>query len=269
VTALVRAFSDARRVEQLRAAGARIVVGDLKDRASLDAACRDATAVVTTASSTTSRQQGDAIGTVDRQGQLNLVDAAEAAGVRHFALVSFPAVDVEFPLQDAKRAVEDRLRSGKMGYTILQPTFFTEVWLSPPLGFDVAKRTARIYGAGSEAISWISFRDVAKFAAAVLRRPEPANRAIPLGGPDALSPLEVVAIAEDIVGAKFTVEHVPEQALRAQYDAAADALQRSFAALMLYYARGDVVEMAQTLRALPVGKLKSVRDCLKEAAAGT
>ncbi len=267
VTALVRANSDPQRLEQLRVADARIVVGDLKDRASLDAACRDATAVVTTVSAMTSRQQGDAIDTVDRQGQLDLVDAAEAAGVRHFVLVSFPAVDVEFPLQDAKRAVEERLRRGKMGYTILQPTFFIEVWLTPPLGFDVAKRTARIYGAGKEAISWISFQDVAKFAAAALHRPDPVNRAIRLGGPTALNPLDVVAVAEDVVGAKFAVEHVPEQALRAQYDATSDPLQRSVAALMLYYARGDVIEMAESLRLLPVGGLKSVRDYLKEAAA--
>lgn len=268
VTALVRSRSNAERVEQLRAAGARIVVGDLKDRASLDAACRGATAVVTTASSTMSREQGDAIDTVDRQGQLNLVEAAESAGVRHFVLVSFPAVDVEFPLQDAKRAVEDQLRRETMGYTILQPTFFTEVWLSPALGFDVAKRTARVYGAGTNAISWISFRDVAKFAVAALDRPEPADRAIALGGPDALSPLDVVALAEEIVGGKFAVEPVPEQALRGQYEAAADPLQRSFAALMLYYARGDVVDMAETLRALPVDGLKSVREYLTSAARG-
>jgi uncharacterized protein YbjT (DUF2867 family) len=263
VTALVRPSSNLERVKQLRTLGVGIVRGDLKERASLDAACRGVGVLVTTVSSTVSRQEGDGVDTVDRQGQLHLVEAAEAAGVGHFVLVSFPPVDIEFPLQSAKRAVEERLRRGTMGYTILQPTFFTEVWLSPALGFDVAKRRARIYGAGRNPISWISFQDVARFTVAALRQPAPAKRAIPLGGPDALSPLEVVALAEDVAGAKFAVEHVPEDALRAQYDAAADPLQRSFAALTLYYARGDVVDVAETLRLLPVEKLKSVRDYLE------
>ncbi len=73
-----------------------------------------------------SRRQGNATDTVDRQGQLDLVDAAEGAGVHHFVLVSFPPIDVEFPPQNAKRAVGERLRRGAMRYTIIQPTFFTE-----------------------------------------------------------------------------------------------------------------------------------------------
>jgi NADH dehydrogenase len=71
------------------------------------------TALITTASSTLSRQDGDSIETVDRQGQLDLIDAAEAAGVRRVVLISFPPVALDFPLQTAKREVEARLqRSG-------------------------------------------------------------------------------------------------------------------------------------------------------------
>ena len=71
--ALARASSDPAKVEALQSLGAEIVRGDLKDRASLDAACRGATLVVSTVSSTVSRQQGDSIDSVDRQGQLNLI----------------------------------------------------------------------------------------------------------------------------------------------------------------------------------------------------
>ena len=55
-------------------------------------------------------------------------------------------VNVEFPLQSAKRDVEQHLRESGMNYTILQPSFFMEVWLSPALGFDAANATAQIYG---------------------------------------------------------------------------------------------------------------------------
>lgn len=264
--ALVRETSNSEKVAGLRDLGAEVVRGDLKDRASLRVACRRASAVVSTASSTLSRQEGDSIDSVDRQGQLNLIETAEEAGVKHFVLISFPNVDINFPLQSAKRAVEDRLRRGPMTYTILQPTFFTEVWLSPALGFDLAHATAQIYGGGHNKISWISFQDVAKFAAAALDNPQATNAVIKLGGPDALSPLEVVRLAEQAVGKKVVVQHVPEEALRAQHGAATDSLQQSFAGLMLYYARGDAIDMAETLRTLPVQHLKSVREYLQATA---
>src|SRR2546427_12863088 len=127
VRAFVRTTSNHDRIAQLEGLGAELVRGDLKDRASLDAACRGASAVISTASSTMSRQEGDSIESVDRQGQLSLIDAAIAAGVKRFILISFPIVEANFPLQAAKRAVEERLRRSGMRYTILWPTFFTEV----------------------------------------------------------------------------------------------------------------------------------------------
>jgi uncharacterized protein YbjT (DUF2867 family) len=261
--ALVRDTSNPDKVAHLLSLGAELVRGDLKDRPSLESACRGVHTVISTASSTLSRQEGDSIESVDSQGQLKLIDAAEAAGVEHFILISFPKVDIDFPLQTAKRAAEDRLQRGRMTYTILQPTCFMEVWLSAALGFDAANATAQIYGAGQNKISWISFHDVAKFAVAALDNPRAANAVSKLGGPEALSPLEVVRLAEQILGEKFVVQHVSEDALRAQHAAATDSLQRSFAALMLYYARGDVIDMTETLRAFPVEQLTSVREHLE------
>jgi NADH dehydrogenase len=121
-----------------------------------------------------------------------------------------------------------------MTYTILQPTCYDEVWLTPALGFDVAKATATVYGAGHHRISWISAHDVARFAVAALEAPRAANSVIKLGGPEALSPLDVVQLAERITARTFAVQHVPESGLRAQYEAAADPMARSFAGLMLY-----------------------------------
>lgn len=263
VRALVRKTSAPEKVAMLERLGAEIVYGDMKDSTSLDAACRGARAVISTASSTLSRQEGDSIETVDETGQIKLVDAAERAGVEHFVLISFPHITVEFPLQSAKRAAEERLRRGQMKYTILQPTFFAEVWLSPALGFDPAHATAQIYGAGQNRISWISFQDVAKFAVAALDNATAANAVIKLGGPEALSPVEVVKLAEQTFGKKINVQHVPEDALRAQFGSATDSLQKSFAGLMLSYAAGETIDMAETLRAFPNQRLKSVREHLQ------
>jgi uncharacterized protein YbjT (DUF2867 family) len=265
VRALTRPTSDAGRLARLRDRGAEIVQGDLKDPASIASACQGVTALITTASSTLSRQDGESIDTVDRQGQLDLIDAAKAAGVRHIVLISFPPVAVDFPLQTAKREVEARLQRSGTTYTILQPTFYDEVWLTPALGFDVAKGTAQIYGAGHHRISWISAHDVARFAVAALEAPRAANSIIKLGGPEALSPLDVVQLAERITARTFAVQHVPESGLRAQYEAAADPMARSFAGLMLYYAAGDVIDMAGPLRLFQVPPLRSVYEHLQSS----
>ena len=243
VRALVRATSAKEKLEALRSAGAELCVGDLKDPGSLSSACHGVDAVVSTASSTLSRQSGDSIESVDAAGQLNLVHAAEAAGIGRFVFVSFrrPRA-ISFPLADAKRQVEEAIAS--LNFTIIQASWFMEVWLSPALGFDYLNRTARIYGPGTNPISWVSFRDVAVMCALAVRSPAADRRTIEFGGPEALSPLEVVARFEKIGAKPFQLEHVPEQALRAQFDRATDPMQKTFAGLMLGYLYGDAIDMA-------------------------
>ena len=260
VKALVRPTSDPVKVEALQRLGATLVQGDLKDSSSLDAACQGVTTVISTASSTLSRQPGDSIQTVDLEGQLNLVDAAKAGGIEHFVFISFRSnPNLHYPLDDAKRAVEQHLKASGLTYTILQACYFMEVWLGPALGFDYANASARIYGEGHNGLSWISYKDVAQFAVASLDNPAGRNAVIEVGGPQVLSPLEVVQIFEEVGGQPLAIEYVPEDALRAQKADATDSLQESFAALMLTYANGDPIEMEATLKAFPL-QLASVRD---------
>jgi len=266
--ALVRASSDQAKVAELKGYGAEIVVGDLRDRASLDAACQGVTAVVSTVSSIPFSYvpgQND-LQTVDLEGVTHLIAAAEAAGVGHFVYISFPPMEVEFPLQDAKRAVEQRLRSSGLDYTILRPTFFAEVWLSPALGFDYANRKAQLYGTGLNPISWISFQDVAHFAVESLDRPAARNVTLELGGPQALAPAEVVKIFEQVGGQPFEVQHVPEEALRAQCAASADPMQKCFAAMMAAAAAGNAIDMSETLKSFPV-QLRSVHEYARQVLA--
>jgi len=256
VRALIRPTADKAKVETLKRYGVELVQGDLKDRASLEAACRGAAAVITTASSTFSRQAGDSIESVDQRGQLRLIAAAQATGVPRFIYISFShQITVDCPLATAKRTVERQLQQSSLGYTILAPTFFMEVWLSPALGFDPASGKVQIYGSGANPISWISFGDVAQFAIACLDDPAARSATIELGGPEALSPLEVVSRFEGVGGRKLAVTHVPEDVLRAQYAAATDPLQRSFAALTIAYTHGDPIDMGATLRRFPVSLL--------------
>ena len=162
----------------------------------------------------------------------------------------------------AKHAVEERLKQSGLTYTILQPSCFMEVWLGPALGFDFANGKAQIYGSGRNKLSWISSGDVAKFATESLDNPAARNAVIELGGPESLSPLEVVGVFERVQGRAFEIQHVPEEALLEQKKNATDPLQESFAALMLYYSAGNVIDMRETLRKFPL-QLVSVEDYAK------
>lgn len=260
VRGLIRPTSDPATVDRLRALGVETVVGDVRDRASLDAACRGAQTVVSTVTTTRSRQPGDTIEATDEVGQLNLVDAARNAGVERFVFVSYSRqLDDEGPLTHAKRTVERRLRESGMAWTVLRPSYFMEVWLSPNVGFDFNQRKATVYGDGDRKISFISLGDVAEFAVRAVQSPIAANNTIELGGPDAVSPHEVVRIFEEACSQPFEVQHVPENALRDQFAAATDSLQKSFTGLMIDYAHGDEIPMQETLARIPV-QLTSVRD---------
>jgi uncharacterized protein YbjT (DUF2867 family) len=266
VRGLVRSTSDGGKVSALQSMGIETVTGDMKDRASLDTAFKGLDAVISTASSTLSRQPGDSIETVDHAGQLNVVEAAQQAGVKQFVFISFPATPEAYPLQTAKRTVEKRLMESGLIYTILQPTVFMEVWLSPVLGFDYPNLKATIYGEGTNPITYISLGDVAAFAVASLDIAEAKNKVFELGGPQPVSPLEVVKIFEEQTGKAFEVNHVPEEALRAQKQAATDSLSESFAALMITNCQGNKIDMVETLQAFPV-TLTSVRDYAKRVLA--
>ena len=262
VKGLVRTTSDANKVAQLKASGVEIVEGDLKDRNSLKNALHGVSAIISTVSSTLSRQEGDSIQTVDDEGQTNLIDAAVGTGVSQFVYVSFCPMPVEFPLQTAKRNVEKHLAASGLNYTILQPTYFMEVWLSPILGFDYPNAKATIYGEGKKKTSWIAIKDVAAFAVASLDNPLAKNSMIELGGPDALSPLEVVKIFEETNGKKFELQFVPEEAIKAQREGAKDPLSESFAALTLGLANGSEIDMKKTLAVFPA-QLVSINDYAK------
>jgi uncharacterized protein YbjT (DUF2867 family) len=259
VSGLVRKSSAAEKTTALKQWGVRLVEGDLKDRASIKNALHGIDTVISTASSTFSRAEGDSIQTVDNEGQSNLVDEAKAAGVKHFVFVSFSFVPQGFPLQTAKQRVEDKIKTSGMSYSIIKPSFFMEAWLSPAIGFDFPNAKATLYGEGKNKISWIAIADVAGFTVAAVDHPAARNKTIEIGGPEALSPLEVVAIFEKAANKKFEVQHVPVEALQGQWNAAPDDMSKSFASLMLFYAGGHPVDMKEPLSKFGL-TLKPVRE---------
>ena len=267
VRALVRKTSDPQKVTGLKNLGAEIIEGELTNKPSLVSACRGVDTVITTVTTTSSQTPGDSIPKVDQLGQLQLVEAAAEAGVSHFIYTSYSRnISTSCPLTTAKRTVEQRLMSSGMAYTILRPSYFMEAWLSPFIGFDYPNHQARIYGTGENPISWISFVDVARSAVMAVDSPAARNKTFEMGGPEAISPNQVIKIFEKAASKPFQVEYVPVEALQAQKPAAQDPLQQSFAALMLDYAKGDPIDSSDALKAFPIS-LKSVTDYARQVVA--
>ncbi len=123
VRALVRDSSEPAKVERLKDLGAKIVKGNLCDPNSLKAACQGTEAVICTVSAMPFcyKPGVNDIQSVDLEGVNNLIDAAKASGVKQFIYTSFSGnLDRDFPLRNAKRAVEKHLKDSGLVYTILR-----------------------------------------------------------------------------------------------------------------------------------------------------
>lgn len=266
---LVRSTSDPLKKDVLKELGGELVEGDLKNVTSLVRACQGATAVITTPTAIGSQQAGDTFESVDLHGQMHLIDAARAAKAAHYVFVSVSGNLLkrgDNPLVDAKQAVENHLQRSGVTYTILRPTFFTEIWLSPHLGFDFANAKATICGSGQNKASYISLHNVADFAVEALSNPAARAAVLELGGPEALSQIEVVRMFEEIAGRAFEKQFIPEEALRARKAAATNPVELTFADLTLAAARGDTIDMSETVQKFSV-RPRRVREYAKAVTA--
>jgi uncharacterized protein YbjT (DUF2867 family) len=267
VRATVRRTSNPESLDQLRGLGIELVNGDLADRASLDAACAGVDSVISSASSISSRV-GSYIATVDLEGQRNLVGAAKGAGVDRFLFITLSGnMTTDSPLNRAKRTIEAEIRASGLGYTILRSSFFMEYWLSPLIGFDYPNRKATIFGAGDNKSTWITIGDVAQSAASAINNPAARDQVIEIGGPEALSPNAALRIFEEVRGAPFEVQYVPEAALEATLDGTDDAHTQSVTALSLDFAHGDVVDTQKMTTLLPFQRT-TVRQYVEGLPAG-
>jgi len=260
VRALVRPGRDNELTQGFASSGVEIVRGDLKVPASLEMACRGVDVVVSTATTTSSQSEADSIETVDRIGNLSLVDAAETAKVSQFVFVSFADIAGDFALKRAKASVEARLRSSDtLAHTILKPAYFMESWL-PGLGPQAAPGPCYVFGTGRSPVSWIALGDVARCAVSVARNPTVRNSSIDLGGPEALSQLDVFELFQGLGAPKADVFPIAEGMLQDELkDNASNPLAEAFAALKLGIARGLTVHTTPTPE-LSLPRMSTVRE---------
>jgi uncharacterized protein YbjT (DUF2867 family) len=192
VRALVR---DHASVASLTAAGVEAVDGDLKDPASVRAACEGVSTVVTTANAA-QRGGEDTFETVDLLGNAALIDAAVDAGVERFVFVSVLSADKTspVPLLAAKGVTEERLQATSMTWTVLRPDTFMDVWIPMVVGGPALDgRPVTLVRDGSRVHSLVAVDDVAAYAVAATTHPVAEDAVLTIGGPEPISWRDIVA----------------------------------------------------------------------------
>ena len=197
--------------------GAEVVQGDLLDRNSLAGACEGVDVVVAAAHSIFGRGQAASVH-VDGRGHRDLIDAAEAAGARHFVYTSVYDSGSAFhavPFFRIKYEVEEYLKASAIGYTILRPTVFMESHAHALIGEPILRKGKTVlFGRGEQPRNFVAADDVAQLAVLAFSDPSLAGRTVDVGGPENLTNMDVVRLYERASGREAKVTHVPLGVLR-------------------------------------------------------
>jgi uncharacterized protein YbjT (DUF2867 family) len=193
---------------ELIQAGAQPVLGDLRNRASLEEAVTGVETVIITANSVLRDTDFES---VDHQGVKSLIDAASAAGVKHVIYTSTLAASLDSPdpFMKIKALVEQHLRQGELTYTILQPGLFMEVWIGVVVGMPLRLgQPVTLVRPAQVRQPFVSLVDVAKYAVAAVDNPAAHNATILIGGPSSYSWSDIVAAVGKVLGQPLPVNYV-------------------------------------------------------------
>src|SRR6266481_6155027 len=163
---------DSRGLAHLKHQGAEIVSGDLRDRASLASACQGVEQVLAAAHALDGTGDNNPQ-TVDDMGNRHLIDAAKAAGVKHFIFVSVQGASSDSPLEffRIKYRTEEYLQASGLSFTILRPGAYMELW-AQLIGQPIREQGKTIsFGRGNNPINFVSVQDVARFVRIALDDP--------------------------------------------------------------------------------------------------
>lgn len=194
---------------------AEVVVGDLRDPASLMRACQGVEQVLIAAHALVGKG-GNNPHTVDDVGNRHLIDAAKAAGVKHVIFVSVQNARPDSPIElfRIKYHIEEYLRGSSLAFTILRPAAFMDLWaelVGQPI-FEHGKTT--IFGRGNNPINFVAVEDVARFVCIALDDPRARNAVIEVGGPENLTMNQVAEIFERASKRRAKKRHIPLAMMR-------------------------------------------------------
>ena len=241
----------------LQAAGAEVVAGDLTNPASLAAAVQGADTVLTAAHGLLGRGKYRSE-QVDDAGHRALIDAAKAAGVRHFIYTSVHGARPDHPIDfyRTKYRIEQYLQQSGLPYSILRPSAFMEWHAHNLLGKSILEKgKTMIFGPGTSPTNFVAAHDVAQLVLQLLPATAPRNRIIEIGGPTNPTRNEVAALYGRLAGIEPKVGHLPAGLLGVM-SKVVSPLHPGIGRIMrmgaLAHTLNETLDMRDTLRTFPL-----------------
>lgn len=240
VRAFVRKESN---YKHLEGPGVEFAFGDLRDAASVDAACKGVDVVMATA--TAILPHGSySFKSVDGDGYQSLIDASKKHNVKQFVLVSVPATpdDKKVPAFNYRRITEKRLKQSGLNYTIFQASLFMDCWFAfigskiPARGTEAptikrqfwflkmflgmvgnlieGMNMALIAGSARTRHAFVTTDNVADFMVKSMSHPKAQKAVFQIGGPEILTWEQVVSTYGSVLGRKIKPMYAPNGVFR-------------------------------------------------------
>ena len=223
---------------QLRSAGvAEVIVGDLSDPALVKRAVQGIRSLY---------HVGPTLHPAERAMGFAMVDAAAAAGIRHFVFSSvLHAITTDLIQHEIKRDVEEHLLSSGLEFTILQPA-----------NYMLPFRLKPVFEEGVFRLSWsldrrqsmVDLEDLTQVAALVLDDPERhIGATYELVGPGRFTAYDIAHVLGRVLGREIAVEQTDAVAFtRARFGGGGDPVMFEYqlklaAAISARYSSHDFV----------------------------
>ncbi|HMQ34104.1 MAG TPA: SDR family oxidoreductase [Chloroflexaceae bacterium] len=267
VRVLVRPGSVAK-AEPLRALGAELIGGDIRDPGSLAVGCRGATHVICATSAGADRRDASRR-MAEYDGPMNLLRAAREAGtVEQFIFTStlFPRNPVGYKFVWAKLMAEEAIQQSGVPYTIFRPCglFYEIVQRGEPIveRFGIFP----VVGSGHKRTQMLAMVDVARAFVNSIGNPEALNRTFELGGPEHVTFEEMCATWARVWGRPVPVLHLPVWlmntigfALKPIFPSAPGIME------LLEFSYDEMsCDMAETSRILRLGRMQTLEQYCQE-----
>lgn len=179
---------------------------DITDKASLKGLCDGADCVISTvgltkASATLTNYQ------IDYQGNLNLLNEAKSAGVKHFAYISVLKADraPNIPMLNAKYLFEEELKRSELKYVIFRPTgyFYDIIKVFRPM---IEKGEVTLLGKKPVYANVIATEDFAEY---IVGHMQDENVTYDIGGTETYSYEEIANMCFEAAGKHTRIKRAP------------------------------------------------------------
>ncbi|MEM9136073.1 MAG: NmrA family NAD(P)-binding protein [Cyanobacteria bacterium P01_F01_bin.42] len=194
--------------------GANLILADLRNPESLKNALRGMEGVIDCA--TARPTDPDGIRSIDWDGKVSFIQAAESAGVKRFVFFSlmnsenYPHV----PMMNIKHCTEKFLLESKLDATILRLGGFYQ-GLIGQYAIPILDQQQVWINKEASPIAHMDTLDVAKFGIKALSLESTVNQSFDLAGPQAWTPREVVALCEKLSEKRARTTQLPARLLKA------------------------------------------------------